>query len=51
MNLDSVLVSSIMSNDVKIEVEEQDIGAVSWFIYQRNNCVSKEMLLHKRIIF
>jgi CBS domain-containing protein len=28
MNLDSVLVSSIMSKDVKIEVEEQDIGAV-----------------------
>jgi len=28
MNLDSVLVSSIMSNDVKIEVEEQNIGAV-----------------------
>ena len=28
MNLDTVLVSSIMSNDVKIEVEEQDIGAV-----------------------
>jgi predicted transcriptional regulator len=28
MNLDTVLVSSIMSKDVKIEVEEQDIGAV-----------------------
>lgn len=28
MNLDSVLVSSIMSKDVKIEVAEQDIGAV-----------------------
>ena len=28
MNLDSVLVSSIMTRDVKIEVEEQDIGAV-----------------------
>ncbi len=28
MNLDSVLVSSIMSKDVKIEAEEQDIGAV-----------------------
>jgi CBS domain-containing protein len=28
MSLDSVLVSSIMSKDVKTEVEEQDIGAI-----------------------
>ena len=28
MNLDSVLVSDIMSKNVKIELEEQDIGAV-----------------------
>ena len=28
MSLDSVVVSDIMSKDVKIEVEEQDIGAV-----------------------
>ena len=28
MSLDSVKVSDIMSKDVKIEVEEQDIGAV-----------------------